>query len=105
MKVQCDWHLCVREKEDRHTNSKTACVRLYLDLTLDSLLDLPLVCLGLGAHDTTTPVPLGLLVLLHVALLDGLDELAEVGLVFAADLGDGECGCGLEKDMSVRRIW
>ena len=106
IKVQCDWHLCVLKKEEgRHTKGKTAWIRLYLDLALDSLLDLPLVGLGLGAHDTTTPVPLGLLVLLHVALLDGLDELAEVGLVFAADLGDGECGCGLEKGMSVRRIW
>ena len=74
--------------------------RLYLDLALDPLLDLPLVCLGLRAHDTTTPVSLGLLVLVHVTLLDRLDELAEVGLVFAAYLGDGECGGSLERDVS-----
>merc|ERR1711975_189935 len=54
-------------------------LRLDLDLLLRTL---PLLAgLGLG--------------LLHVALLDGLDELAELGLVLAADLSDGEGSGGL----------
>lgn len=51
--------------------------------------------LGLGAHDTTTPLTAGLVVLLNVALLDGRDELGELVLVLRADLGDGEDGSGL----------
>lgn len=38
---------------------------------------------------------LGLLVLLHVALLDGLDELGKLRLVLGADLSDGDDGGGL----------
>ena len=72
-------------------------LRLYLDLAIRPLLDLALAGVGLRTHDTTTPVALGLLVLVHVALLDCLDELAELGLVFAAHLGEGECGGGLNK--------
>jgi hypothetical protein len=54
-------------------------------LDLDGALKgLGLLCglgVGLGAHDSTTPVTLGVLVLLHVALLDGLDELGKLRLV------------------------
>lgn len=71
-------------------------LRLDLDLLLRTLLLLAGLGLGLGTHDATTPVPLGLLSLVHVALLDGLDELAELGLVLAADLSDGESGGGLK---------
>lgn len=39
---------------------------------------------------------LGLLVLLHVALLDGLDELGKLSLVLGADLSDGADGGGLD---------
>ena len=67
-----------------------------LDLTVGTLTLLALASLGLGTHDTTTPVTLGLLVLVHVAFLDGLDELGKLRLVFAADLGDGESGGSLE---------
>merc|ERR1712115_186949 len=70
-------------------------LRLDLDLLLRTLPLLAGLGLGLGTHDATTPVPLGLLGLLHVALLDGLDELAELGLVLAADLSDGEGSGGL----------
>jgi hypothetical protein len=38
---------------------------------------------------------LGLFILVAVALLDGGDELGEVGLVFGADFGKGEDGGGL----------
>lgn len=38
---------------------------------------------------------LGLLVLVHVALLDGLDELGKLRLVLGADLGDGGDSGGL----------
>ena len=38
---------------------------------------------------------LGLLVLGHVTVLDGGDELGELGAVLGADLGEGEDGSGL----------
>ena len=82
-------------------------------LDLDGALEgLGLLCglgVGLGAHDATTPVTLGLLVLLHVALLDGLDELGKLRLVLGADLGDGDDGGGLRCVVSESRdsngIW
>merc|ERR1712115_773063 len=46
-------------------------LRLDLDLLLRTLPLLAGLGLGLGTHDATTPVPLGLLGLLHVALSDG----------------------------------
>jgi len=68
-------------------------------LDLDGALEgLGLLCglgLGLGTHDATTPVALGLLVLLGVTLLDGLDELGKLSLVLGANLGDGADGGGL----------
>lgn len=70
-------------------------LRLDLDGLVKSLLLLGLLGVGLGTHDAATPVPLGLLVLLHEALLDGLDELGELVLVLRADLGQGEGGSGL----------
>lgn len=73
---------------------------LDLDLTLDALTLLALVGLGLGTHDSTSPVALGLLVLLEVSLLDGLDELGKLGLVLGADLGDGESSGSLDKRIS-----
>ena len=82
-------------------------------LDLDGALKgLGLLCglgVGLSAHDATTPVTLGLLVLLHVALLDGLDELGKLRLVLGADLGDGDDSGGLDRTVSKRRnkyvIW
>jgi hypothetical protein len=71
---------------------------LNLDGGLKSLASLLLASIGLGAHDATTPLSLGLLVLLGVTLLDGLDELGELRLVLRADLGDGEDGGGLLVD-------
>ena len=75
-------------------------------LDLDGALEgLGLLCglgVGLSAHDATTPVTLGLLVLLHVALLDGLDELGKLRLVLGADLGDGDNGGGLKIVVSKR---
>ena len=62
------------------------------------LSDLALLLLtgdGLGAHDTTTPVAAGLLVLVGVALLDGGEELGELGLVLRADLSESEDSGGL----------
>lgn len=56
--------------------------------------------LRLGTHDTTAPVALGLLVLLEVALLDGLNELGELVLVLSTDLSDGEGGSGLEQTLA-----
>jgi hypothetical protein len=70
---------------------------LDLGSSLQSLLLLQGAHLGLGAHDTTTPLAAGGLVLLHVAILDGGDELGELVLVLGADLGEGEDGSGLVK--------
>ena len=76
-------------------------------LDLDGALEgLGLLCglgVGLSAHDATTPVTLGLLVLLKVTLLDGLDELGKLRLVLGADLGDGEDSGGLVIVVSERR--
>jgi hypothetical protein len=70
--------------------------RLDLDFPLRTLLLLPLACLGLRTHDTTTPVTAGFLVLVDVALLDRLHDLGQLGFVFAADFGDRESGGGLK---------
>lgn len=74
---------------------------LDLDLTLNTLALLALVGLSLGTHDATTPVALGLLVLVEVSLLDSLDELGELGLVLGADLSDGEGSGGLSMAISI----
>jgi hypothetical protein len=68
---------------------------LNLDGLLKGLLALLNAGLGLVAHDTATPALAGILVLLKVTLLDGRDELGELGLVLRADLGDGEDSSGL----------
>jgi hypothetical protein len=70
---------------------------LDLDSGFGSLALLLLASNGLGAHDTTTPVAAVLLVLVRVALLDGSDELGELGLVLGADFGESEDGGGLVK--------
>jgi hypothetical protein len=72
---------------------------LNLDGLLDGLLALLDAVLGLGAHDATAPLLAGILVLLDVALLDGRDELGQLGLVLGADLGDGEDSGGLEVEL------
>lgn len=73
---------------------------LLISLDLDGKLlgTLPLLDAlgGLVAHDATTPLAPGLVVLLHVTLLDGRDELGELVLVLRADLGKGEDGSSLE---------
>jgi hypothetical protein len=76
---------------------------LDLDGALDSLALLLLAGVGLGAHDATTPVALALLVLLGVTLLDGLDQLGELGLVLGSDLSDGENSGGLLKSAYIQR--
>jgi hypothetical protein len=64
---------------------------LDLDGALDSLPALGHASVGLSTHDTTTPVAGSLLVVrLEVAIVDGRDELGELGLVLGADLGKGE---------------
>ena len=69
---------------------------LDLDSALDSLPALLHASVGLGTHDTTSPVARSLLVVgLEVAVVDSGDELGELGLVLGADLGKGEDGSGL----------
>lgn len=53
---------------------------------------------GLGSHDTTSPVPLGLLILLEVALLDSGDQFGKITFVLATDFGQGKNGSGLVKE-------
>jgi len=52
----------------------------------------PLLSAGnsLSTHDATTPVSLGILILLGVTFLDGLDQLGQLRLVLGSDLGEGE---------------
>lgn len=76
---------------------------LDLDGALEGLGLLGGLGVGLSAHDATTPVTLGLLVLLHVALLDSLDDLGKLRLVLGADLGDGDDSGGLKVIVSERR--
>ena len=72
-------------------------LRTHLDL--DGVLkSLPLLLspgLGLGPHDTTTPVSGSVLVLLEVTVLDGGAELGELALVLGANLGECDNGGGL----------
>jgi hypothetical protein len=65
-------------------------LHLDLDSAFKSLSLLLLSSIGLGAHDTTTPVPPVLLVLVRVAFLDRRDELGKLGLVIGADLGQSQ---------------
>lgn len=69
---------------------------LDLDGGLKSLPALGHASVGLGTHDTTTPVAGGLLVVgLEVAVVDSGDELGQLGLVLGADLGESEDSGGL----------
>lgn len=52
-------------------------------------------------HNTTTPVTSVLLVLVRVALLDGLDKLGKLGLVLRSDLSDGKDSSSLLVDDSA----
>jgi hypothetical protein len=72
---------------------------LDLDGALESLPALGHASVGLGTHNTTTPVAGSLLVVgLKVAVVDSRDELGELGLVLGADLGESEDGSGLLVD-------
>jgi hypothetical protein len=73
-------------------------ISLDLGSSLKSLLLLDDLHLSLRAHDTTTPLSAGLVVLLKVTVLDSRDELGELVLVLGADLGDGEDSGGLLVD-------
>jgi hypothetical protein len=75
-----------------HMTNKT---RLDLDSTLESLPPLVHAGVGLGTHDTTSPVADGVLVLLEVAVLDGGAQLGELALVLRANLSQGENSGGL----------
>lgn len=70
-------------------------MHLDLDSSLGGLALLLNAVLGLGADDATTPVASGILVLVGVALLDGSEELGELGLIFGADLSDSQDSSGL----------
>lgn len=87
----------MQPRRSPHFNASCPSCRCNLDLEgrVKSLLALLDALGGLVTHDTTTPSLAGILVLLHVSLLDGGDELGELGLVLGADLGEGENGSGL----------
>ena len=73
---------------------------LDLDSALNSLPALLHTGVGLGTHDTTSPVTRGILVVrLKVTIVNGRDELGQLSLVLSADLGKGEDGsCLLVND-------
>lgn len=74
---------------------------LDLDGALESLPSLVHASVGLGTHDTTTPVAVGLLVLLEVTVLDSRAELGELALVFGAHFGQGKNSSSLLVDDSA----
>lgn len=77
-------------------NLATQSDHLDLDGGLNGLPALGHASVGLGTHDTTSPVTRGILVVrLEVAVVDSGDELGELGLVLGADLGKGEDSSGL----------
>lgn len=81
---------------------------LDLDSALESLPPLLHACVGLGSHDTSTPVADGLGVLLEVAVFDGGDEFGELALVLGADLGESENSGGLKLVLvrdSCAKVW
>ncbi|KAL3956280.1 hypothetical protein ACCO45_009126 [Purpureocillium lilacinum] len=63
---------------------------LNLGGSLQSLLLLERAHLGLSAHDATTPLSPGLVVLVHEAILDGGNQLGQLVLVLGTNLGDGQ---------------
>ena len=69
--------------------------RLDLDGGFNSLALLLLAIIGLGTHDTTTPVTALVLVLVGVSLLDSGDELGELRVVLRANLGQSNNSSGL----------
>lgn len=72
---------------------------LDLDGALDSLPALLHASVGLGTHDTTSPVTRSILVVgLEVAVVDSGDKLGELSLVLGADLGKSEDSSGLLVD-------
>ena len=69
---------------------------LNLDGELESALLLGNKVLRLVAHDTSTPLLAGLLVLLDIALLDSRHELGQLSLVLGANLSEGDDSSGLD---------
>lgn len=84
-----------RSRQDKIKSSRKG-ANLDLDGVLDSLALLLLAGVGLGTHDTTTPVAAGLIVLVGVAFLDGGEELGELSLVLSTGLGESQDSGGLK---------
>jgi len=80
------------------TPEKVASKYLDLDGRLKSLALLLSASISLSTHDTTTPVSLGFLVLLAVTLLNGLNQLRQLRLVFRANLGQSNNSSSLLVD-------
>ena len=74
---------------------------LDLGSSLQSLLLLLNSLLGLGTHDTATPLSSLLVVLVHETILDSRDELGELALVLRSHLSDSEDGSSLDKGLVV----
>ena len=82
---------CYKDIETHRSNN------LDLNSSFDGLTLLLGASNSLRAHDTTTPVASGVLILVGVALLDSGKELSELGLILLANLSDGKNRRGLEK--------
>ena len=70
---------------------------LDLDLTIRTLLRLPVSRLCFGSHDAATPVTSRVLTLIEEALFDRLDDLGQLRFVLFANLGDGQSGSSLRR--------
>lgn len=81
----------------------TISAALDLDSRLESLLLLLDFLLGLGSHDTATPLSPAVLRLLYVSAFDRLNELGELALVLGSDLSQGQDGSRL-RSVSIPHI-
>jgi hypothetical protein len=84
-----------KRRKSEYNGTPIKNLNLDLDGALDGLSLLVLSSNGLGTHDTTAPVATALFVLAGIAIVDGGDKFAELGLVLALDLGECDNGGGL----------
>lgn len=81
------------------TFTQTTIITLDLDGALQGFPSLLHAGVRLSAHDTTSPVTVGVLVLLEVSVLNSGRELGELVLVLRSHLGQGKDGSSLEIKM------
>lgn len=70
---------------------------LDLDGSIESLLLLQLAHVGLGTHDTATPLLACVVGVGHVSIFDSGNELGELTLILRSDLSQSKDGGGLKE--------